>query len=103
MYYVDPGQKLREVCKTGDAPWYEGSLGSAKKEKHTIEEGSSISATVHYYRDGKWNLRVYGVKKGNENEYNVPQMSVFKFLFDEKGQNTHDWSPNIITNEIKSY
>ena len=72
--------------------------------KNYIEQGSSISATVHYDENAqRWNLRVFGVPKGDVNDNDVSRISSYKFAYDESGKQTGGWAIDPITNNIKGF
>jgi hypothetical protein len=101
VYYVSKGDEfVREVCKTGDGDWTVGTL-LVKGNTYQVRPGTSISASVHYYKDkNDYNLRVFASKEGTNNK-GVSQISAFKFMSDESG--IKSWQGNFITEAVARY
>ena len=96
---------LSEVCNSSNQPavWYQGSLGKKGSQTQAVADGSSISATVHKYPPNKWNLRVFASGKGQKNQYGNPNISVYKFSYDESGDSDSTWSGEPISNLIETW
>ncbi|KAF5530339.1 hypothetical protein FMEXI_13627 [Fusarium mexicanum] len=105
VYYVKKGdERIREVCKTGDAGWEVGAL-SVKGNPYRVSHGTSISASVHYYQSkGSYNLRVFAARDGVDgtNENGVAQITSFKFMNDGSPEDA-TWQGNFITDAITKY
>ncbi|KAG5801637.1 hypothetical protein H9Q74_012945 [Fusarium xylarioides] len=104
VYYVSKGDEvLREVCKTGDGEWTAGAL-SLDGNSWDVRPGTSISASVHYYKNqNNYNLRVFASKPDPKN-IGPPRISVFKFWKDYSDpSSTPTWQGNPITDANTKY
>ncbi|KAF5673945.1 hypothetical protein FDENT_10160 [Fusarium denticulatum] len=101
VYYVEKGSEhLREVCKTGNSPWFIGSLSYYKNrgDKFPIRPGTSISASVYVPPSGRYSLRVFAADD-NKNE---PNVHVHKFKRDPD-DGTERWTGEPITEGVAQY
>ncbi|KAJ4319847.1 hypothetical protein N0V84_006128 [Fusarium piperis] len=103
VYYVaDRTEHLREVCRGPDGQWRIGSLGYSDGNKVVVRANTSISASVHTYGGGNYNLRVFAAEEGQINDDDLPQISVYKFVHDETNKKAR-WAGQYITNATKKY
>ncbi|KAI7765261.1 hypothetical protein LZL87_009790 [Fusarium oxysporum] len=101
VYYVEKGSEhLREVCKTGNDPWFIGSLSYYKNrsDKFPIRPGTSISASVYAPPSGRYSLRVFAA----DDNKNDPNVHVHKFKRDPDNGKER-WSGEPITEAITQY
>ncbi|EWY97526.1 hypothetical protein FOYG_02357 [Fusarium oxysporum NRRL 32931] len=101
VYYVEKGTKhLREVCKTGNNPWFIGSLSYYKNrsDKFPVRPDTSISASVYAPPSGRYSLRVFAAADNK----NAPSIHVHKFKRDPDNGKER-WSGEPITEGIAQY
>ncbi|KAK0722222.1 hypothetical protein B0T26DRAFT_208526 [Lasiosphaeria miniovina] len=101
-YSANTTKHLSEVYltnegKSSDGKWVKGALQAGNKFE--VKAGSSISATVTRSFDGKpTGIKVYAAEDGKVNQYDLPNISLFKTEFGDEWEN-----PIIITSKVAGF